>query len=51
MSDFDEHTRMWADEIVDRCYHDSHMYVGEDLWRCDQCGEVIRYIERPERQG
>ena len=45
MSDFDEHTRMWADEIVDRCYHDSHMYVGEDLWRCDQCGEVIRYID------
>lgn len=42
-----EHTRMWADEIVDRCYHDSHMYVGEDLWRCDQCGEVIRYIDDP----
>lgn len=35
------HTRMWADEIVDRCYHDSHMYVGEDLWRCDQCGEAL----------
>ena len=34
-------------EIVDRCYHDSHMYVGEDLWRCDQCGEVIRYIDDP----
>lgn len=47
MSDFDEHTRMWADEILDRCYHDSHMYVGEDLWRCDQCGEVIRYIDDP----
>ena len=75
MSDFDEHTRMWADEIVDRCYHDSHMYVdrrdprrqrlrstaptsacvlsstratpGDDLWRCDQCGEVIRYIDDP----
>lgn len=47
MSDFDEHTRMWADEIVDGCYHDSHMYVGEGLWRCDQCGEVIRYIDDP----
>lgn len=21
--------------------HDSHMYVGEDLWRCDQCGEAL----------
>ena len=40
-------TRGQADEIVDRCYHDSHMYVGEDLWRCDQCGEVIRYIDDP----
>ncbi len=47
MSDFDEHTRMWADEIVDGCYHDSHMYVGEGLWRCVQCGEVIRYIDDP----
>ena len=47
MSDFGEHTRMWADEILDRCYHDSHMHVGEDLWRCDQCGEVIRYIDDP----
>ena len=48
MSDFDEHTRMWADEIVDRCYHDSHTGVGEDLWKCDECGEVIRYIDDPE---
>lgn len=22
-------------------------YLGEDLWRCDQCGEVIRYIDDP----
>ena len=47
MSDFDEHTRMWADEIVDRCYHDSQTGAGENLWRCDSCGEVIRYIDDP----
>ena len=46
MSDFDEHTRMWADEIVDRCYHDSHMYVGEDLWKCDVELDASRRVTR-----
>lgn len=30
------------------CWCDSHMHVGEDLWKCDDCGEVVRYVDDPE---
>ena len=32
----------------DPCDCDSHTGVGEDLWKCDTCGEVIRYVDDPE---
>ena len=31
--------------ILHEC--DSHTGVGEDLWKCDECGEVIRYVDDP----
>ena len=31
----------------ERCECDSHTGVGIDLWRCDECGEVIRYVDDP----
>lgn len=29
------------------CECDSHSGVGDDLWQCDACGEVIRYVDDP----
>lgn len=29
------------------CDCDSHTGVGEDLWKCDECGEVVRYVDDP----
>jgi hypothetical protein len=46
MSDFDEHTRMPADEILDRCYHDSQTGAGENLWRCDLELDASRRVTR-----
>ena len=40
---FSQHTVRWSDP----CECDSHTGVGEDLWKCDECGEVIRYIDDP----
>lgn len=31
----------------ERCECDSHSGVGDDLWQCDACGEVIRYVDDP----
>lgn len=41
---FSQYTVHWQDP----CECDSHTGVGEDLWKCDECGEVIRYIDDPE---
>lgn len=40
---FSQHTVRWSDP----CECDSHTGVGEDLWKCDECGEVIRYVDDP----
>lgn len=37
-----------ADSYEDECECDSHTGVGDDLWQCDECGEVIRYVDDPD---
>lgn len=46
--------RECGDEYTDPCPRhrphcecDSHTGLGEDLWQCDECGEVIRYVDDP----
>ena len=41
---FSQLTVHWQDP----CECDSHTGVGEDLWKCDECGEVIRYVDDPQ---
>lgn len=41
---FSQHTVRWWDP----CECDSHTGLGDDLWKCDVCGEVIRYVDDPE---
>ena len=38
---FSQYTVHWQDP----CECDSHTGVGEDLWKCDECGEVVRYVD------
>ncbi len=40
---FSQYTVRWQDP----CECDSRTGVGEDLWKCDECGEVIRYVDDP----
>ena len=40
---FSQYTVHWQDP----CECDSHTGVGEDLWKCDECGEVVRYVDDP----
>ena len=40
---FSQYTVRWQDP----CECDSHTGVGDDLWKCDECGEVIRYVDDP----
>lgn len=41
---FSQYTVHWQDP----CECESHTGVGDDLWKCDTCGEVIRYVDDPE---
>ena len=35
-------------EIGYPCGHESHSGIGDDLWKCDICGEVVRYVDDPD---
>lgn len=41
---FSQHTVRWQDP----CECDSHTGLGTDLWQCDECGEIIRYVDDPD---
>lgn len=30
------------------CSHEAHTGLGDDLWKCDICGEVVRYVDDPD---
>lgn len=30
------------------CSHEAHTGLGDDLWKCDICGEIVRYVNDPD---
>lgn len=45
--DVGETGELWLCAEHARCDCESHTGIGDDLWKCDVCGEVIRYVDDP----